>query len=173
MSSSVFKKIMMKKVLKHELTRFSLASVLTVCLICSGCSNPKEQMGTLVGAGIGGAIGSTIGKGSGQIVAAIIGASLGGMIGQSIGKELDAQDKVAAEKAALEALEKTPSGQAVSWSNPDTKNYGYIIARPCVHTQNNVIRRPFKHVVYIDGKETVIHGMAERDSCGSWHICSN
>lgn len=148
-------------------------SCLMLPVFLCGCENPNQNLGTILGAGLGGLAGSQIGGGKARIVSAVVGATLGSLLGSSIGAKLDANDRKAAESATAEALEKGTSDCAVAWQNPDTGHSGRVIPKPVVKTASGKIRRPFQQIVCIDGKETVVHGVAERGPDGRWHLCAN
>jgi len=80
---------------------------------CAGgtIGGPKEDTGTLVGAGAGALIGSQIGGDTrARVVGAVGGALIGGLIGNRIGAAMDDEDKKRAYAAQMQALESGPSG---------------------------------------------------------------
>ena len=82
---------------------------------------PKENTGTLLGAGSGALLGAAVaGGGTGnRLAGAAIGGLLGGLIGNRIGASLDDEDRERAYAAQMDALERGQSGAPVSWKNPD------------------------------------------------------
>lgn len=149
------------------LNRFAsgLALLTALSLGTVGCSqNPNQDAGVLLGAAAGGLLGSTVGRGSGRAVATMAGALAGAFIGNNIGRKMDELDRV----QASHALERSPTGSAVSWANPDsgaryemtpTRTYQSSAGDPC---------RDFTTRAWIEGKEEVVHGTACRDGQGTW-----
>jgi surface antigen len=137
---------------------------------CAGGSigGPKEDTGTLIGAGAGALLGSQIGGDSrARVVGAVGGALLGGLIGNRIGAALDDEDKKRAYAAQMQALETGPSGAPVAWRNPDSGRYGNIVPGPAYQQQGQSCR-PFTHTIYIDGRPQVARGTACRNPDGTW-----
>jgi surface antigen len=130
---------------------------------------PKENTGTLLGAGTGAIIGASVaGGGTGSRVAGgLIGAALGGLIGNRIGASLDDEDKRRAYAAEMDALERGPSGAPVAWKNPDSGRYGTVIPGPA-YAQNGRNCRSFTHTIYIDGRPQTARGTACRNPDGTW-----
>ena len=93
---------------------------------------PKENTGTLVGAGTGALLGAAVaGGGTGnRLAGAAIGGVLGGLIGNRIGASLDDEDKERAYAAQMDALERGQSGAPVSWRNPNSGRYGTVVPGP-------------------------------------------
>jgi surface antigen len=142
------------------------AAALCACtaLALTACETPptKQQVGTVGGAVVGGVVGSTIGGGTGRTVAIVALAVGGAMLGNSVGKRLDEADRL----KAAQALESAPTGQQVSWKNPDTgAQYSltptrtYEGAQPC---------RDFTVNASIDGKPEAVKGKACRQADGTW-----
>jgi len=152
------------------------ARIIAVAIIGSGLAacaggnlgGPKEDTGTLVGAGAGALIGSQIGGDSrARVAGAVGGALLGGLIGNRIGAALDDEDKKRAYAAQMQALEAGPSGAPVAWRNPDSGRYGNIVPGPA-YQQAGTTCRPFTHTIYIDGRPQVARGSACRNPDGTW-----
>ncbi|HXF87335.1 MAG TPA: RT0821/Lpp0805 family surface protein [Xanthobacteraceae bacterium] len=137
---------------------------------CAGgvFGGPKEDTGTLLGAGTGALIGSQIGGSPGSRVAAgVAGALIGGLIGNRIGAAMDDEDKRRAYAAQMEALERGPSGAPVAWRNPDSGRYGNIVPGPAFQ-QDGMTCRPYTHTIYIGGQPQVARGTACRNPDGTW-----
>ena len=140
-----------------------------VCLAlmtgCEGGPGPKQAVGTAIGAAVGGFAGSKIGKDEGQLAATAGGALLGAWLGSEVGKSLDRADQLFQERATQAALEKNPTGQATTWTNPDSGHTGMVTpvktyehqGRPC---------RDFTQQVTIEGKTETVTGRACRDRHG-------
>lgn len=138
-----------------------LVPVLIACFlfVASGCANKAQS-----GAGIGALAGATIGaltfknKASG----AAIGAGIGALMGYVVGNEWDKYD----EKQVSQTLENNPSGQASTWTNPDTgKSYSAVPAPAYMH-QNKVCRDV---VITEDGGEKIM-AKACRGEDGVWRL---
>lgn len=131
-----------------------------------GCATKQEQ-GTAVGAVAGGLLGSAVGKGNGKIVGGLVGAVAGGIIGSEIGRSLDQQDRILAQRAEMDALERGQSGRAVAWRNPDNGRYGEVIpSQPYRRGQADC--RDYTHKIYIDGRPQAMKGTACRNPDGTW-----
>jgi surface antigen len=144
----------------NKLTVTALAGLLTISL--GACTN--QEVGTVTGGVLGGAIGTQIGGGTGQTIAIIGGTMIGSLIGGKIGKSMDDVDRMKANQA----LEKTPTNQSTSWSNPDngnkytvtpTKTYTNSAGSPC---------RQYTTTAVIEGKREELQGTACRDANGQW-----
>jgi len=130
---------------------------------------PKENTGTLIGAGTGALLGAAVaGGGTGNRVAgAAIGGVLGGLIGNRIGAGLDDEDKQSAYAAQMDALERGQSGAPVSWRNPDSGRYGTVVPGPA-YQQAGRNCRSYTHTIYIDGQPQTARGTACRNPDGTW-----
>ena len=151
----------------------SAAVALTVAA-CAGSPDgsgpgPRENTGTLLGAGSGALLGAAVaGGGPGnRLAGAAIGGLLGGLICNRIGAAMDDEDKQRAYAAQMEALERGPSGAPVSWRNPDSGRYGSIVPGPA-YDQRGMKCRSFTHTIYIDGQPQTARGSACRNPDGSW-----
>src|SRR6185312_10351268 len=105
-----------------SLSRFAAIFAFGLALAaCAGSPDglgpgPKENTGTLLGAGSGALLGAAVaGGGTGnRIAGAAIGGVLGGLIGNRIGAALDDEDKQRAYAAQLEALDRGQPGAPIS-----------------------------------------------------------
>jgi surface antigen len=129
----------------------------------------KTTGGTLVGAGLGGLLGSQFGGGAGKGAATLLGVLAGGFIGSQVGRSLDEADVKYARMSTQSALDTTPSGQTVSWKNPDSGNYGTITPRPAYQT-NGTYCREFQQTITVGGQTQDAYGTACRQPDGSWKI---
>ena len=100
---------------------FMLGIFLAACAGTPDGPGPRENTGTLLGAGSGALLGAAVaGGGTGnRLAGAAIGGLVGGLIGNRIGASLDERDKQLAYAAEMNALERGPSGAPVGWRNPD------------------------------------------------------
>jgi surface antigen len=153
-----------------------ISRIIAILLIgagLGGCAGgvfggPKEDTGTLLGAGTGALIGSQFGGSPGSRVAGgVAGALIGGLIGNRIGAAMDDEDKRRAYAAQMEALERGPSGAPVAWRNPDSGRYGNIVPGPAFQ-QGGMTCRPYTHTIYIGGQPQVARGTACRNPDGTW-----
>lgn len=153
--------------------KFAVVTVVAGGLLagCQTLGGQKQTVGALGGAALGGLAGSQIGGGDGRLLATGVGAVLGALIGSEIGRSLDDADRLAAERASQRAFETTPTGQATSWRNPDSGNYGEITP---VRTYQSDGRdcRDFTHTIYVDGRSETARGTACRQSDGTWRVVS-
>jgi surface antigen len=143
-----------------------------IALSTAACQDAgqKQTFGTLLGA-VGGALaGSQVGKGRGQLVAVAAGTLLGGFLGSEIGKSLDRADRLAMEQTTQRTLEATPSGDSVSWRNPDSGNYGTVRPQPSYQNASGQYCREYAQTITVDGKTETAHGTACRQPDGSWKI---
>src|SRR5882757_3410805 len=78
---------------------------------------PRENTGTLLGAGSGALLGAAVaGGGAGnRLAGAAVGGLLGGLIGNRIGSAMDDEDKRRAYEAQVNALERGQAGAPGSW----------------------------------------------------------
>src|ERR1700688_5321244 len=155
--------------------RFVAVSVIGLSLAaCAGSPDgfgpgPRENTGTLLGAGTGALLGAAVaGGGTGnRLAGAAVGGLLGGLLGNRIGAALDDEDKQRDYAAQMNALERGPSGAPVSWKNPDSGRYGTIVPGPAYQEAGRNCRS-FTHTIYIDGRPQTARGTACRNPDGGW-----
>jgi surface antigen len=130
---------------------------------------PRENTGTLLGAGGGALLGAAVaGGGTGnRLAGAAVGGLLGGLIGNRIGAGLDEEDKRRAYEAQMAALESGASGAPVAWKNPDSGRYGSVVPGPAYQASGRQCRS-FTHTIYIDGTPQTARGTACRNPDGTW-----
>lgn len=148
------------------------AAAATILFGAAACSGPdgrvnKADTGTLGGAVLGGVVGSQFGKGNGKIVGTVLGAFAGGIIGNDIGRKLDQRDRILAQQAELDALERGESGRPRRWQNPDNGRYGDIVPEPPYQRAGRDCR-DYAHTVYIEGRPQTMRGSACRNPDGTW-----
>jgi surface antigen len=134
---------------------------------CGQGQGSKEFGGTALGAVGGGLIGNQFGKGNGKLAATAVGAVAGGLIGNDIGRKLDQRDRLLAQRAETNALERGVSGQPTAWRNPDNGRHGSITPGPGYNRGGGQCR-DYTHTVYIDGRPEAIRGSACRNPDGTW-----
>lgn len=152
------------------MTHLKLAAMLIATLMLAGCGADgpnKQEAGLGIGALAGGLLGSTVGKGGGRAAATIVGAVLGGVVGSEIGRSMDKQDRMLAQQAEYDALERGGSGRARVWRNERNGNYGEIVpSRP--YRRGSYDCRDYTHTVYIGGRPEIMRGTACRNPDGTW-----
>ena len=151
--------------------------MMLIAFILVGCTGTSESGGigqhtkTLVGGLGGAAAGGLLAAALHGGTAGIIGGVLaGGLIGGAIGDRMDAADRRDAQKAAQQALEKSPSGTAVAWNNPDSGHSGTVTPVRTFQKNNGQYCREYQQTVTIGGKEDQAYGTACRQPDGSWKL---
>lgn len=134
---------------------------ITGALLATGCT--KQEMGQVVGGSVGGYLGSTIGKGTGQLAATAAGAVLGAVIGGAIGNNMDEMDRMRANQA----LETAPTGNTVSWANPDS-GAQYAVTPTRTYDTGTGPCREYTTEANIGGQIEHVYGTACRQADGSW-----
>ncbi|HEY7494294.1 MAG TPA: RT0821/Lpp0805 family surface protein [Candidatus Tectomicrobia bacterium] len=149
--------------------RETLVATILVVFLLMGCEGmgPKTTVGGLGGAAAGGLLGAALG-GKGTGIAA--GAILGGLLGGAIGDRLDAADREKARVAASQALESVPSGQSVTWRNPDSGNSGMVTPVRTYQVSSGQYCREYTQTIYIGGEKHQSYGTACRQPDGTWKI---
>jgi len=150
--------------------RYLAIGLLALAMAACQQGGEKQTLGTLLGA-VGGAVaGSQIGKGRGTLVAVAAGTLLGGFLGSEIGKSLDRADRLAMERTTQRGLESTPSGNTVSWRNPDSGHSGTVTPQPSYQNASGQYCREYEQSITVDGKTETAYGTACRQPDGSWKI---
>lgn len=153
-----------------NMRRLGALSLLLIIPVLAGCGPEgpsKADTGLVVGAVAGGILGNQVGKGTGNVAATAIGAVVGGIVGSEIGRSLDQQDRILAQQAEYDALERGRSGVSRQWRNPDSGRYGEIVpSKP--YKRGSVDCRDFTHKIFIDGRPQTMRGTACRNPDGSW-----
>ena len=144
-----------------------LAILVLISFALISCEGNRTAIGGVGGAAAGGFLGHALGGGTAGILA---GAIAGGLIGGAIGDRMDAADRRESDRAAQQAFETAPSGQATPWTNPDSGNHGSVTPMRTFQNDNGQYCREFQQTVVIGGEEQQAHGTACRQSNGSWRI---
>ncbi len=148
-----------------------LVSLLTLSACAQDGSGPKKQdIGTIIGAIGGAAAGSQFGKGDGRVAAIAAGTLLGGLIGNELGASLDRADMAYYDRTSQSALEKGKTGQASTWTNPDSGNSGTITPTRTFKTAEGSYCREYTQTINVGGKTQEGYGTACRQPDGSWKI---
>src|SRR5262245_14666233 len=153
------------------------AVISLAAILLAGCetvgetvkSNPKTTIGAAGGATVGGLIAAAASANPAAIAASVIGGLL---VGGLIGNLLDDRDKKLQAEAAAKALETAPTGQSVSWKNPDNGHSGTVTPTKTTQDANGKYCRDYKATVEIEGKQEKATGRACREADGNWKIAS-
>ncbi len=156
----------MKKIALTMMMVSTLA--LGACESMQGAGN-KQMIGAGSGALIGGILGSKVGGGSGQLWATGAGALLGALAGSEIGRSLDKADRQYASNASYEA-QSAPIGEPISWNNPESGNYGEVVATKDGYSSSGKYCREFQQTIYVGGQKESAYGTACQQPDGSWQI---
>lgn len=156
----------------NRLMKMSVAALVAVPLVACQTTqdNPKQTMGTLLGAGLGALAGSQIGSGKGKLAAVAVGALAGAWAGSEIGASLDKADKLYAQRNAQNSLEYNQTGQTAGWKNPDSGHSGTFTPTQTYRTADGTNCRNFETTIYVDGKQETGQGRACRRADGTWQI---
>jgi len=148
--------------------RMVVAVILVLGAALSGCSGTnKSDSGLAIGAITGGLIGNTVGRGRGRIASTMIGAFVGGIVGSEIGRSLDQQDRLMAQRAEFDALERGRAGERTPWRNPESGRYGEVIPE-MPYRRGDIDCRDYTHRIYINGRPETMRGTACRNPDGTW-----
>jgi surface antigen len=98
---------------------------------------------------------------------------LGALAGSSVGQSLDRADNLTAERAAGQAFEANPTGQATTWRNPDNGHYGTITPTRTMQQPNGEVCREFQQTIVVGGQTQQGVGTACRQPDGTWRIVSS
>jgi surface antigen len=151
--------------------RGMLVSTMLIAFLLMGCEStgPRTAVGGLGGAAAGGLLAAALG-GEGTAIAAV--TILGGLLGGAIGERLDAADRQRANAAAAQALEAVPSGQSVTWRNPDSGNAGTVTPVRTYQTATGQYCREYTQTINVGGERHQSYGTACRQPDGTWRIVS-
>ena len=156
------------------MNHYRILSTLGLIALLSGCldtqNNPKQSIGTLLGAGAGALLGSQFGDGKGRLVAVAIGTLGGAYLGGEVGKTMDQVDRMKASAAENEALEFYKDGSTRKLNNPNTGNSGSVTPKRTFQTASGENCREYEHTIMIDGKSEIAKGTACRKLDGTWHV---
>lgn len=147
----------------------AVASLLAACTTWNPETQPKQSVGTVLGAIGGGLLGSQIGGGRGKLAATAAGTLLGAWLGSEVGASLDRADRLYLEQATYSALEHNPTGTASTWNNPDSGHYGSVTPIRTYKTAAEDCREYEQHII-IEDHEQVGYGTACRQPDGRWKI---
>ncbi len=146
-----------------------LVPVLLLAFLTAACQNigPKAAGGAALGAAGGGLLGAAAGGGTTGILAGVF---LGGLLGGALGDKLDQNDREYADRVAQRSLETSRVGQASTWRNPDSGNYGSMTPTRTYQGDYGQHCREFQQTVTVGGQTEEAYGTACRQADGSWQI---
>lgn len=151
-----------------------IALATAAAILLAGCQNmqdnPKQTVGTVLGAGTGALLGSKVGSGRGAMAATAIGALAGAYLGSEIGKSLDNADKAMSQRTAQTALETGRTGQTTSWRNPDSGHSGTYTPTSTYRSPAGEDCREFEQTINVGGRAERAMGRACRQPNGTWQI---
>lgn len=162
---------------KPLLFKRGIAMMMLIAFVLVGCAGTQEGGGieqhkkTLLGGFGGAAAGGLIAAALHGGTAGIIGGILaGGLIGGAVGDRMDAADRRDAQRAAQQALEKSPSGTAIAWHNPDSGHSGTVTPVRTFQKSSGQYCREYQQTITIGGEQHQAYGTACRQPDGSWKI---
>ncbi|EDN67888.1 17 kDa surface antigen precursor [Beggiatoa sp. PS] len=144
------------------------AALSLVLMGCQQGSMPSKQTsGAVLGGVTGGIVGSQLGKGKGNQIAIVAGTLLGAALGGMVGNSMDQTDALSMQRALNT---NNPTGQPVSWNNPNTNAQYQVTPTSTFQNTQNQTCREYTTVGVIDGKREEIHGTACQQADGTWSI---
>jgi len=132
----------------------------------------KGELGSIIGGAAGAAIGSQIGDGSGGTVATATGTLLGAALGRSIGQSLGNADLSYYHQASQKAMELGQPGQLFPWQSPTSNVTGTVTPSSYHQNAEGKYCREYTQTITVGGRLQEGHGVACRQSDGSWKIQS-
>ncbi len=126
----------------------------------------RDKIGAVIGGVAGGALGSQVGKGDGKLATTIIGTVAGAVIGGYIGRSLDKAD----ETCMGQALEHSPTGRQVSWTNSNTGARYEITPQRTYRRDDGRYCREYTAGASLSRGGKMDTGVACRRSDGTWDI---
>lgn len=105
-----------------------------------------------------------------QTAAVAIGAITGNWANSDLGTDMNAEDRIYAQRTAQDALEYNKPYQTSTWRNPGTGNSGTIKPVSTFKNTSGKDCRAFETSVFVNGDQEKGTGTACRDPDGTWHI---
>jgi Surface antigen len=140
----------------------ALVALAAMTVSCADSNMSKGTTGAVGGAAGGAIIGQAIGR---NTEATLIGATVGTLLGYIVGNEMDKYDR----QQLNYAYERGPSGQPVSWVNPDTGNNYQVVPQPAYsNTSTDQVCRQAEIIATVDGQEQKTTTTACRNDQGQW-----
>ena len=140
-----------------------LGALLFMLSSCAEMDNMSKGTKGAVGGAAGGALlGQAIGR---TTEATLIGLAVGTMLGYIVGNEMDKHDR----QQLNNAYETGPSGQPVTWVNPDTGNNYQVTPQPAYQSPStSQMCREAEIEATIDGQPQKTVSTACRNAQGQW-----
>jgi len=144
----------------------ALTLVGAMLLLLTSCAEIDSMSKGAKGAAGGAAGGALIGQAIGRSTeATLIGMAVGTVLGYIVGNEMDKSDR----QQLNHAYETGPSGQPVTWVNPDSgKNYQVTPQPAYTNTSTNQTCRKAELTGTVDGKPQTTVTTACRNAEGQW-----
>lgn len=157
-------------ILEVVMRLISIISIGALLLVLTSCAETdsmnKGQKGAIGGAAGGALLGQAIGR---TTEATLIGAAVGTMLGYIVGNEMDKHDR----QQLNQVYEQGPSGQPVSWVNPDTGNNYQVTPQPAYNNSStNQVCREAEIDATIDGRPEKTVSTACRNAQGQWVLAN-
>lgn len=102
-----------------------------------------------------------------QTPASLLDNLSGGLIGQKLGASFDKTDRAPALEAEYKALEQTPAGQAITWTNAKNGHGGSVVAAQPYRVGSQNCRQ-YSHSFTVGLALQTAKGTACRATDGSW-----
>ncbi|QJB56233.1 glycine zipper domain-containing protein [Pseudodesulfovibrio sp. zrk46] len=145
--------------MKNMIAIVMLLALLTACKTTT--AQNAATLGTLAGATVGALTFKN------KVSGAAIGAGAGMLVGYIVGNEMDKYDQT----QVASALETTPSGQATTWTNPDTQTYYEAIPEPARQYDDGRVERDVTlRARMANGEYETVYAKAYRQPDGSWQL---
>lgn len=144
-----------------------IALVLMLSLLAA-CQTTKAQNAAMLGTLAGATVGALTFKNKNS--GAAIGAGAGMLVGYIVGNEMEKYD--AYDQAQLNnTLETMPSGQAHTWTNPDSyTQYQAIPEPPRQRNDGRIVRDVTMRMRMPDGTMQTVYAKAYRQPDGTWQL---
>jgi surface antigen len=148
------------------LSKQMIAVLLALPLLtaCESFSLSQQDVGTTTGAAPGGVVGHQVEHGTGQRLASVKPAALGAFLGDRLGTSMDSSD----ELRTAEALDTARNGEVTSWRNRYTHQRYSVRPIRTYDGQWGPCREFTTFAQLDDGRHRIAHGIACRQSDGTW-----
>jgi len=151
-----------------------IATIAIAVAMSAGCADmdrePKQTIGTILGAAGGAVAGAQFGSGSGRLVGTAIGTLAGAWIGSEVGRSLDRADRAHIEQLTQRSLETQKSNTTLLWTNPDHDVEATVMPKAAFTGPSGRTCREYQQSVTIGGRTELAHGTACRETDGTWRI---
>ncbi|QGY39749.1 hypothetical protein GM415_06320 [Pseudodesulfovibrio cashew] len=139
--------------------------LILILSLLGACQTTRPQQTAALGTLAGATLGALTFKN--KISGAAIGAGAGMLVGYIVGNEMDRYDQA----HLSDTLERTPSGQASTWTNPDTyAQYEAIPEPPRQYNDGRVERDVTLRARMPNGEMETVYAKAYRQPDGTWQL---